>query len=460
MRRRDAFKLVPLSLAGLSGLAEKTAAVESMPRTVDRGEPLPLCLEYPRIIMNMIDWVMQNQAGNMLESAYAIARSLKNGGKLWINWDQGHSTRGEMFPGRHGMPTFLRHGYDSAEAKDGDVLMVSRILSKAQYEDLAKKDIFVIAAPSPWSGDARGFRNVREDIQPLKNGDFADIWLENNITSIGAILNVPGMPAPIGPVSGPLCLAMMWMILSDVCRICSIEGIDIEVMGDEPRLSGDNAGWINTKRPLYQDYYGIVARELELVGAEFGDIRKMAAMTVDTLLSGGKAYYYSRYRETYRGEATGRRGGLALAQGISDDEKVELDKKDCVIMGVFQPDDPVDLGHLDDFRKAKVKIGSIGPITRNFNIPEGRCIHKETDVHAGRMSDTYGLFAVPGIDKKVSPSSGISMIAIHWVMSIEIIEQIKARTGGNVPGVHYSGALKWGSDFNKRVRAMQKDRGY
>jgi len=459
MKRRDAFKLVPVSLAGMVGLAEHASAIESMPRTVDRGEPLPVSLEYPRIIMNMAKWVKENQSDNMLEAAYEIARRLKKGGQFWINWDQGHSTRGEMFAGRHGMPEFMKHGYIPAESRDGDILMVSRILSKEGYEDLKKKDIFVIAAPSPWSGDAHGFRNVREDIQPLKNGDFADIWLENNITSIGAILNVPGMPAPIGPVSGPLCLIMMWMVLADVCRICSIEDMDVSVMGDEPKLK-DNAKWINTRRPLAEDYYDIVERELGLIGAELGDIRKMAKMAVDTMLDGGTVYHYSRYRETYRGEATGRRGGLALARGLSDDEEYKLTKKDCVIMGVFQPDDPVDLKHLDKFKKAGVKLASIGPITRDFSIPDGRCVHKETEVHAGGMSDTYGLFAIPGIDKKVCPTTGISMIAMHWVLSIEIIDEIKARTGGNIPGVHYSGALKWGTDFNRRVRAMQQERGY
>jgi len=338
--------------------------------------------------------------------------------------------------------------------------MASRILSAQGFEDLKTKDVFVIGAPSPWSGDPVGFREVRGDIQPLKIGDYADIWIETNITSIGAILTVPGMPAPIGPVSGPLYLTIMWMILADVCRICSIEGVKISVMGDEPKLSGENRNRIDVRQPLYDDYYDIVERELGLVGAELGDIRSMASMAVDSLLGGGSVYYYSRYRETFRGEATGRRGGLALAKGISDGEDVKLTKKDCVIMGVFQPDDEVDLKHLDSFRKAGVKVASIGPITRNFAIPDGRCVHKETDIHAGRMSDTYGLFAVPGIDKKVCPTSGISMIAVHWAVSIEMIEQIRKRTGGNVPGVHYSGALEWGTDFNRRVRAMAQDRGY
>ena len=40
--------------------------------------------------------------------------------------------------------------------------------------------------------------------------------------------------------------------------------------------------------------------------------------------------------------------------------------KDCVIMGILKPDDPVDLKHLDYFRKKKMKIASIGPMTRGM----------------------------------------------------------------------------------------------
>lgn len=460
MKRRDAFRLIPAAAAGVSALSKDVSAEESAPRPLDNGQPRPLPLEYPKVIMNMLDWVRKHQSANMMEAAYAISRTLRKGGKVWINWDQGHSTQGEMFPGRHGMPEFLNHGYDPGKAKDGDVLMASRILSEQGFEDVAKKNIVVIGAPSPWSGDAIGNENVRKDIWKLKIRAISDIWIETNITSIGPILTAPGMPAPIGPVSGPLYLSIMWAILADVLRVCSVEGVKVSIMGDEPKLSGNSVNWIDTAFPLMDTYLDTVARELELVGSELGDIRKTATMIVDTLLGGGLVYYYSRYAATYRGEATGRRGGFAFAKGISDGEDVKLTQKDCVIMGVFQPDDPVDLKNLDIFKKAGARVASVGPIMRDFTIPEGRCVHKETEVHTGRMSDTYGLFAVPNIDKHVCPTSGISMIAVHWATSIEVIEQIKERTGGNVPGVHFSGVLNWGNDFNRRIRAIAQDRGY
>jgi len=459
MKRRETFRLIPLTLAGIGALARKARSLESAPRTIDTGEPLPLALHYPKIIANMLEWVRGNQSDNMLEASYAVSRTLRRGGTVWINWDQGHGTRGEMFPGRNGLPEFLRHGYDPEKAKDGDLLLASRILSREGFEDLAKKDIYVVGAPSPWSGDAAGFRDVRDDIRGSKVGDYADLWIETNITSVGAILRVPGMPAPIGPVSGPLYSTIMWMILADACRILAIEGVKVTVAGDEPPLSGKGVDWIDLDEPLMDDYLRTIRHEMELIGAEFGSVRKIASMAVDTLLGGGTVYYYSRYPYTFSSEATGRRGGFAFARGLSDG-KTGGTSKDCVIMGVFKPDDERDLENLDRFKKIGMRTASIGPITRNFVVPEGRCVHKETEAHAGRMSDTYGIFAIPGIEKKVCPTSGVLMTVINWVVSIEIIEQIRERTGGDIPGVHFSGALKWGRAFNARVRAMQKDRGY
>ena len=63
------------------------------------------------------------------------------------------------------------------------------------------------------------------------------------------------------------------------------------------------------------DYYGQVMRQLEMVGMELGDIRKMAGIVVDTLLAGGNVYFYSRYPESLAYEATGRRGGFAFLKG-------------------------------------------------------------------------------------------------------------------------------------------------
>ena len=461
MQRRDAVRLIPLTLAGIGNLVGNTFAEQSCSMCKDSGQmPGIPAMAYQQNVLDMLRWIRESQSEKLLESAYAIARTLRKGNTFWLNWDQGHGTNSEMYPGRPGMPLFCTHGYDPGKAKNGDLLMASRILSKEGFEDLAKKkDIIVIGSPSPWSGDNHDFENIREDIQPMKIRPYADIWIETNITSQGAIMKIPGMPAPIGPISGPLYMTLMWMVLADVCRILSIEGKPVNVDGDEPKLSGDRVAWENLADPLMDNYLEEIGREMELIGAELGDVRKIASMAVDTLLNGGTVYYYSRYSYTFATETTGRRGGFAFARALSDG-KIDGTSKDCVIMGVYQPDDEVDLKNLREFKKRGMRVASIGPVTRDFQMPQGDCVHKEVEVHAGRMMDTYGLFAIPGFERKVCPTSGVLMFAINWTISLEIIEQIRQRTGGNIPGVNLSGALKYGNGFNSRIRSMANDRGY
>ena len=459
MKRRDTFRLIPLTLAGIGGLVQKVAALEHDNRSGNTYDQLPLALQYPKNIMNLLKWVQENQSENMLETAYAISRTIRNGRTCWVNWDQGHSTTADMFPERNGVPQFINLGYDPKRSQKGDIILLSRILSQSQYDDIVKKDIFVVGSPSPWSGDAIGFENVRKDIQINQIRRYADIWIDTPITSFGGMVYIPGMPSPTGPVSGPLCLTILWMMIADACRILSIEGESVKVAGDEPTLSGDNIRWENPRDPLMDNFLDEVMREMELIGAELGNLREIAKMAVDTLLDGGTVYWYSRYRSSFASNATGRRAGFAFSRGISDGS-IEGTSKDCVIMGTYKPDDDIDLKNLDEFKKRGMRISSIGPITRDYKIPEGRTVYKETESHIGRMTDTYGLYAIQGIDKKVCPTSGILNTTLLWSLSMEIIEQIRERTGGNVPGINFSGALDLSRIFTPRIRAMQQDRGY
>ena len=108
------------------------------------------------------------------------------------------------------------------------------------------------------------------------------------------------------------------------------------------------------------------------------------------------------------------------------------------------------------FKKNGLRIASLGPITRNANVPEGRTVPKETEFHAGSMCDTYGIFAIPGFDQKISPTSGVILNQLYWATIMEFIEQFMERTGGDVPGAFFSWAIKGGSRHNAQLRARQR----
>ena len=482
MKRRDVIRLIPLSIAGIACSDSKLFAVEkpvlpqlpALPDLPDLPPPPlppgfsgPLALRYTNKVQEMLRWIRATQSENMLEASYAVARTVMSGGQCWNNWDVGHSIGADMFPGRNGDPEIFSNGYDPQHTRKNDLLLVS-IFDRPQeyYDDLVKKDIFLIGGPAPWGGDARGQEFLREEVRKFKLRPYADIWIETNVTTHGAIMNLPGMPAPIGPVSGVIGMVTYWMIIADACRILVREGRAVNIKGDEPVLSGDNVKWENLNAPLMDDYFDEVMRQIDMIGAEMGNIREIARMAADTVLAGGKVYCYSRYRESLSIEASTRRGGLALTQGTHDgDQNFRGSSKDCVIMGISKPNDEVDLSYLDKFRKAGMKVASMGPMTvqagrwGTVKIPEGRTVPKEADIHAGRMCDTYGLFAIKGLEQKVCPTSGVLLNQIFWAACMEIAEEIIRRTG-NTPGVYLSAALKGGRPHMHRMRELYNERGY
>ena len=334
--------------------------------------------------------------------------------------------------------------------------------------------MFIVGCPSPWSGDARFPEMVREDVQKMKLRPYADIFIETQATTVGGLVNVPGMLAPIGPVSGLTGKTTLWMMIADVCRILARKGISRPVKGDEPKLKGGDtpdyrnfAGWVKLSDPLMDEYFQEVMNQLEMVFAEFGTIRKIASMAVESVLKGGLIYGYSRYN-SIAGESDTRRSGLTITQGCygyrftTEEHKKNFPgtAKDCVIMGITKPDDEVDLAMLDLFKSRGMKIASLGAMTRSIQIPQGRTVPKETEFHAGRMCDTYGLFAVKGFDQRICPTSGVVLDHLFWCTMLEVVEQFIDRTGGDIPGVYYSGAIKGGMESFFRMLEVYKDRGY
>ena len=459
MKRRDTFRLIPITAAGMFSIVRSAKAMEHERYTKQPGDLEPLCLKYPVVIRDLLQDIRATQSEKILEASYAISRTLRKGKTVWCFWNMGHTYRSDIFPERNGMPLFITEGYDPKKSMDGDLLLLSFPMDIAMLRDLDKKDLFVIGGTDPWGGDPKNAELIKKDIQEMRFRPYSDIWIETNMTAIGPRIYIPGITSPIGPVTGPVYMTLFWMMMADTCRIMSLEGIPISIAGDEPKLSGKDVQWAGMANPLMNDLFDEIMRELELIGSELGDIRKIASMAVDTVLGGGNVYFYSRYIYSFASEAWGRRGGLSFAKGIADGTK-EGTKKDCVIMGVYKPDDEVDLKNLDEFKKRGMRIASIGPITRDFKVPKGRAIFKETEAHVGRFVETYGTFAIPGFDKKVCPTSGILNCAILWVACIEIATQIIERTNGNVPSIGMSGALEMSRVHYPHTQNLVNTRGY
>ncbi|MFC1608284.1 hypothetical protein ACFL47_09960 [Candidatus Latescibacterota bacterium] len=478
MKRRDLFRLAPLSFAGLAGLSRTTQADDlryDYPSVDDYRRPTqkshePLAIQYTKKVRDMLMWIRETQSENMLEASYAIAKTVMKGRTCWYSWDMGHSIDFDIGLERNSLPEIFTVGYNADKARDGDLFLNNINGSEAVLEDLAKKDIITIGTPVPWGSDARGSRYIVRDSALHRLRPSSDIWIETNIDTIGAIMRLPGMPAPIGPVSGIIGMATFWMMVADACRILAREGESVPVRGDEPKLKKDVGSGVNLYEPLMDDYFENLMLQIDMIGAELGDIQKVARMSVDAVLAGGQVWGYSRDRMALAVEAQTRRGGLTMMRGMYYDEtkgkvvtyggeEIKGSSNDLVIMGLFKPDDPIDLKCLDLFRKQGMKTASIGPMTRNMAVPEGRTVPKEVDVHIGRMCDTYGLYEFPGFERKVCPTSGALVNQIFWAICMEIVTEMKHRTG-NVPGVFFSAATRGGTEHMHRMNDWHRERGY
>ena len=105
-----------------------------------------------------------------------------------------------------------------------------------------------------------------------------------------------------------------------------------------------------------------------------------------------------------------------------------------------------------------MKTASLGTMTRAMRELDGRTVPKETDIHAGRMCDTYGLFAIPGLEQKISPTSGVLLNQLFWATMMELIEQFKDRTGGDIPGAYFSAVLKGGREHYRRWYNLDREK--
>ena len=453
MIRRDAIKTLSFISACIPGLSKIAFSAET--------DSWPICLEYLTQVVELLDKIRQNELDNLLEASHNIARTYKNSGNCFCQWETGHSFDGDMFPNRHGDTDIFTMGYTmgspSVEPKENDLLMIN-VLRKP-LEDPRKKGIFVIGGPTPWCGDTDQIELLTERNRNLKIKKYSDIWIEFYITTYGALIWLPGETAPLGPVSGALGIVTYWAMIADAVRLLAREGIYVNVKGDEPKLGG-TVSYVSLTKPLAEDYFEKSIRQIGQIEAEFGTVKQIAGAAVDRILSGGKLYVYSRYREALSAEANAKRGGLALINTTyAEDKNFKGNDKDFMIMGIYQPDDEVDLQMLQKYRKSGMKIASIGPATRGGKTPGGKTVSGETDFHLGLMCDTYGLFAVPGVNKKICPTSGLLVNLMFWATIIQIAEEIMVRTG-DTPGVLSTGALKGGGDQRRRRTEMVRIRGY
>ena len=439
-------------------------------------EPGDLAGVYNDKVAAMLRRIRRTQSAKILEAAHAVAERVMRGSACWFVWDMGHSTTFDLGPDRPGVPEIVTVGFDADKARDGDMFFAN--VWRGSRAPLESKDILVVGSPVPYSQDAADSHLIVEAIAQHRIRPYADIWIETYMHTLGAVVRVKGMPAPVGATSGILGIVVFWMIMADACRILARAGHPVPVRGGALGKP-PSPGTINLDAPLMGSYFDTVMKQFEMIGAEAGDIRAAGAMAVDSVLDGRTVYCWSRHNSAISSEGHCRRAGLALMQGIYDREGGQVTQRitfedhrfrhttqpfegragDTVFVGAFEPDNPDDLAMIDRFHGLGMNVATFGPLTRNGQIPAGRTVASSAEIHVGRMSDTEGLFALPGFERRVCPASGALLMQTFWASNLAIVDEIIHRTG-DVPGVYYSAEIAGGAEYLNRMLMMYEERGY
>jgi len=462
MTRREMLKAMPCSVA----------AFAAMQKNAGGNSDKPLGLEYLSKIRERFEKIKHSQSEELLEASYRIADTIMNGNSCYMDWVMGHRNDYDIFSGRTANPDIMNFGIPKRVDK-GDLILTDCF--RPDLEKMHRDGAFLISGPRTWSGNCIGAENLLPDVQKLLLKPFADLWIENYATAYGAILHLPGEIAPIGAVAGAVGMVTYWMMVSDAARILTANNVKFNVDGDGTGMGvGDVA--VDLNRPLGDVYYQTMMEQHAAIDDEFDKIDRSARIAAKAALNKGRVYIYSRHVNSLCAEGTVRRGGLGLIFGVygpPDDLKLMDDPlqlgaadlsfrptdKDIVVMGITSPNDPEDIAALDIFKKAGMPTMAIGPSETNGVVPSGRTVAAEVDIHMGSMSDSNGLFALPGVDKKISPTSGFINNQIFWSLNCQIADVIIEKTG-HAPGIFLSGAFKGGMERLYEVKRLFNERGY
>ena len=454
MKRRDVLKIMPLALTA-GGLSQSAQAI------VDEKEHKPLGLKYLDGITELFSRIRASQTGNLLEASHRIAETFKNGKTCYCQWETGHSYDGDIYPDRPGNTNIFTLGYIMATPpkppENGDLFLVNVI--RQPLEDPREKGIYVIGGPNPWCYDTDHPELLTESNRNLKVRMYSNIWIETYVNRYGALLWLPGETFMFGPTTAALSMITYWAMTADAVRILAREGVYVKVMGDEGDLP-EKSSFVSSDDPLGAKYIDEAIKQTGQIQAEWGNIHKMAETAAECVLSGGKIWVYSRYAEALCGEANSKRGGLALINTThSEDKGFSGTDKDIVFMGIYTPNDSIDIEMLDKFRKNGLKVFSIGPSVWNSTYPQGRAVSKESDLHIGNMCDTYGIFPIKGVKRKVCPTSGLMVNLMFWSVMAELADGIIRQTG-MTPAVLSTGAMTGGAAERTRKTELARKRGF
>ncbi|MBN1290970.1 MAG: hypothetical protein JXB48_03945 [Candidatus Latescibacteria bacterium] len=445
MRRRD------FGRAGFTGIAAGFAgcgnAGEKQTVNVEESQaPNPYGVQYYEKAKEVWNRQATSELPLIAEAADNAAHSLKNGGKLYSQAMFGHMLDLELRKGRPGNPDYLptwgwnASDKDYAAIGDGDFLFFD--YTKKRVKDVQDRGTFTVGVRIPYLPNQTTPKGVLATYQTTDNlltEDCADIVLTSGIPFTNGVLYYPEIPAVRAcPLSVQGVGNFYWMLSAEIAM-------------------RDKANALNGSSGKAMEYMELIKERGAKIRADFDNIDAVAQAMTGYIANGGRYWNYSFGCNMYS-ENDHRASGLPMSQSINPENM-----KERVKPGHFA----IISGESSDIRENFImaqrlkNIGAhviyIGPAKTEGS--QGSDITGLATWHIETYSpEREGALAVPGIDKKICPTTGILYALALWMLNSQFISRMIE--ADMTPGIDMGGHLIGGNGYNKEVRPIVAERGY
>lgn len=483
LRRRDFLGTgVGVAASSMIGYSRLAAATESSAGESAKPHPAakPYGAQYYEGVTRIWDAISTTELPVLAQAADRAATSLKNGGKLYCLIVGGHMHLGEMRHGRGGNPDYL-HNW-------------SRNIPPERFDAVGKGDFVLFDYPKPFIQKARdrgaftvGLRvpyypnqttpkGVLAMNEMATNPVYADVLfpeacasltLTTHVPFTDGFLYIPEIPAVRACGSSPQgTFNLYWMLTAEIAM----------------RQMGGGAMGSTSKA---QEFMHVVKERGAKIRASLDHIDEVAKAMAGYVAQGARYWNFPLYGSDDNSplepwalmveENTNRASGLAMSKlltladigqtagaapespfKLTAEAKQKAKAGDFVFIASEASDVEGNLAAARAFKSAGLKVIYIGPKSEGT---VGEDLPKIADWHIDTFSpEREGVVKVPGMDKKICPTSGVLYALAQNMLNAQFISHmIQANmTPLLFMGVHLIG----GKAFYNVVQELYERRGY
>lgn len=465
IRRREfvgAGVSVAASILAPGGNGQEAAETKPGKTGAEAKVSRPYGLQYYEKVKEIWDRISSGELPILAQAADEAAASLKRKGKLYCQIVGGHMHVGELRRERPGNPGYLhtlsRHIKPETFDTVGKGDFVLFDFPKEHIRKARDRGAFTVAIRVPYYPNKTTPKGVLAMNELAQNPVFADVMLPEECCSIiltsgvpftDGLLYIPEIPAVRACGSSPQgTFNLFWMLSAEIA---------MRHKGGAAKGSADAA----------REFMEIVKKRGARIRNNLDQIDSVAKAMVEYVSRGARYWNYPlRYSDENSAiepwsimveENTNRASGLVMSKLLSPHEIKEKAKAgDFVFIAGEASDAKENIAAAHAFKNAGLKVIYIGSATEGTR---GEDVTKLADWHVDTFSpDRDGVLKVPGMDKKICPTTGVLYALAQYMLNAQFIgHMIKAdMTPLLFMGLHLIG----GRAYYDVVQKLFETRGY